>query len=425
MRSHHSILLATAILSMAAALPRDQGAAVPSGDILAGTLGCGGCHAGVAPPANAGPLAAQDPAALFAYLLDPPRPAEGEARMPSFRLDEGEAAALALALASGDPGSEGGDVRRFRAARDAQPAATAEAGARIRDALQCDVCHGGAPAAAAPPLTDAARRLKRDWLQAYLAQPHDVRPFGWQPGAGTRMPDFRLSATEIDTLVAWLDRLSGAQHAGEAPPAPSGHTAATTETLLRERWGCMGCHAWNGAGGRIGPDLARTGARLQPAHVRAILADPGRALASGIMPRPQLPGRDLDRIAALLTNHAPPDSLPTPLSRLANRTAPVPAGEDAVALYGRLCSACHGPAGGGDGWNAPYLRGRPTPHANADTLRVRTDDRLYDGIHAGGRILGGSGDMPAFGGSLEDERIRALVSHLRTLCACEGPAWSR
>jgi mono/diheme cytochrome c family protein len=33
--------------------------------------------------------------------------------------------------------------------------------------------------------------------------------------------------------------------------------------------------------------------------------------------------------------------------------------------------------------------------------------------------------MPAFGATLSSAEIRALVRHIRALCRCEGPAWSR
>jgi mono/diheme cytochrome c family protein len=411
-------------------------AQVPPGDRLAATLGCGACHAGIAAPTSAGAIVARDPAVLLAWLLDPPRGDPGEARMPSFRLTEGEAAALTLAIADGRPGSDGGDARRFRDIIRAHPEATTEAGARIRAALNCDACHGGEVSVVAPPLADVVRRVRPEWLRAFLARPHDVRPLGWLPGTGTRMPDFRLTGEEIDSLTTWFARIGGGAsaavsetvggaRASSAAAAPSTRAAATTLTLMRERWGCMGCHAWNGEGGRIGPDLARTGARLRPEEVDAIVADPDRVLASGIMPRPPLNARDRARIVALLTSADGTGSPSPPLSLLTHATvAPPPSGET-TSSYMKRCSSCHGIGGNGDGWNAVYLRSTPTPHANADSMRVRTDDRLYDGIHAGGRILGGSGDMPAFGGSLDVADVRALVAYLRTLCNCAGPSWSR
>lgn len=58
-------------------------------------------------------------------------------------------------------------------------------------------------------------------------------------------------------------------------------------------------------------------------------------------------------------------------------------------------------------------------------MELRSDDALYDTIAGGGAIMNRSPRMPAFGATLTYGEIRALVSHIRTLCNCEGPAWSR
>ena len=58
-------------------------------------------------------------------------------------------------------------------------------------------------------------------------------------------------------------------------------------------------------------------------------------------------------------------------------------------------------------------------------MSERPDDTLYDGIAGGGYILDKSPLMPAFSQLLSREQIRALVGHIRTLCACEQPAWAR
>lgn len=400
---------------------------VPSeADSLAIRLGCGACHPGIAPPASAGRLdqySQLDPAALFAALLDPPAGTDGAFRMPDFRLTEAEAAALALHLSTAEAGSGDGDTRRFRAVLSANPGANSAAGGALRAAFGCDGCHGAPPAPVGPPLAGLASRLRPTWVRAWLAEPQDIRPFGWRPGSGSRMPDFRLTAAEIDTLATWLELAASADQPRPQPPGE--RTAANTLTLMRERWGCMGCHAWHGDGGRIGPDLALAGERLQPSHIIATLHDPDRAAASGIMPRPLLQPRDLDRIAAVLaTNDFSPVGIP-PLSRLEHPLIDALSGSAAESLYRTHCSTCHGATGTGDGYNARYLRGAPALHADSAAMSIRPDDTLYDGIHAGGRILGGPGDMPAFGGSLPDTAITGLVRHIRALCRCEGPLWSR
>ncbi|MYJ68283.1 MAG: cytochrome c, partial [Gemmatimonadetes bacterium] len=96
-----------------------------------------------------------------------------------------------------------------------------------------------------------------------------------------------------------------------------------------------------------------------------------------------------------------------------------------AALYNAQCAACHGVTGEGDGFNAPFMPVAPTVHADSAAMSLRTDDTLYDGIHGGGWILGKSHRMPAFGASLDDAQKRALVAHIRTLCRCQGPYWSR
>jgi mono/diheme cytochrome c family protein len=58
-------------------------------------------------------------------------------------------------------------------------------------------------------------------------------------------------------------------------------------------------------------------------------------------------------------------------------------------------------------------------------MSKRADDTLFDGIYAGAWVLDGSPRMPAFGQLLATEDIRALVAYIRTLCSCQGPAWSR
>jgi hypothetical protein len=55
----------------------------------------------------------------------------------------------------------------------------------------------------------------------------------------------------------------------------------------------------------------------------------------------------------------------------------------------------------------------------------RSDDALFDTIFSGGYIMNRSNFMPPFGATLTRDEIRGLVGHIRTLCRCQGPAWSR
>ena len=93
--------------------------------------------------------------------------------------------------------------------------------------------------------------------------------------------------------------------------------------------------------------------------------------------------------------------------------------------YAKYCTGCHGADGQGNGFNAAFLPRKPTAHANTAEMSRRPDDTLYDAIHSGGYIVNKSHLMPPWGQSLSSTEIRELVAHIRTLCQCAGPAWSR
>ena len=82
-------------------------------------------------------------------------------------------------------------------------------------------------------------------------------------------------------------------------------------------------------------------------------------------------------------------------------------------LYLGLCATCHGVDGRGS-WRATAFLIRPGDLADAARMREHTDQYLFDIIKNGGAPLGRPG-MPAFGGSLSDDDLRALVAYLRTL----------
>ena len=82
-------------------------------------------------------------------------------------------------------------------------------------------------------------------------------------------------------------------------------------------------------------------------------------------------------------------------------------------LYLGLCATCHGADGRGS-WRATFFLIRPGDFGDAARMRGQTDQYLFDVIKHGGAPLGRPG-MPAFGASLADDDIRALVTYLRTL----------
>lgn len=204
-----------------------------------------------------------------------------------------------------------------------------------------------------------------------------------------------------------------------APALATAVDSAKARALLTKQLPCLGCHTLNGDGGRIGPDLSTVRTRRDPAYIAAMIADPQRVVPGSLMPKTLMPRGTR---SLLLKFFAGVDA-EAQFSSTAATPAPARA-PNGAALYATWCATCHGAAGNGDGPNAKYLPVPPLRHNDATAMQAKSDDQLYDGIAAGGGVMGRSPRMPAFGATLAPTEIRALVAHLRSLCRCSGPAWA-
>src|SRR5262249_31596112 len=142
------------------------------------------------------------------------------------------------------------------------------------------------PTPAAPDLTRTGLRVTQRWLRDYLKQPHAIRPFGFRPGDGSRMPDFRLTDSEADEISAYLASFKeGVAPTGFRPKQLSAYSVLKARLLLTEKLSCLGCHRLGSQGGRIGPDLTMSAARLQPTYVYSVIADPHGTIPHSVMPK--------------------------------------------------------------------------------------------------------------------------------------------
>lgn len=230
-----------------------------------------------------------------------------------------------------------------------------------------------------------------------------------------------MTPSRTRNIVAWLvlswlflPAASGAQEL-------SAFSKRKAEALLKDHLPCLGCHKLNADGGTIGPDLTTVRERRSPAYIAAMVADPQRVVPGSAMPKIPMPDETrtlVTRYLAGLPGTAPDGPLPAP-------PVPPPLAPDGARLYARFCASCHGESGGGDGPNASHMPVKPAAHSSRAVMALRPDDSLYDTIASGGTVMNRSPRMPAFGATLSSAEIRALVRHIRSLCRCEGPGWSR
>jgi mono/diheme cytochrome c family protein len=108
----------------------------------------------------------------------------------------------------------------------------------------------------------------------------------------------QLPANQIWAVIAFLESQGGTVDVtasdipvqastpagGASPQGASGATFAggsTDPQALVNAAGCIGCHKLNGAGGAVGPDLTRVGARRSAQAIRQKILDPASSMTKG------------------------------------------------------------------------------------------------------------------------------------------------
>ena len=185
-------------------------------------------------------------------------------------------------------------------------------GKRVWQKHNCNDCHTilGIGGYYAPDITKVAKYRDKAWLGKFLRDPEGV----WQ--ATRKMPNFRLTDTEVDSLIAFMGWVSEID-TNNWPPKPMMAAAAPEVTgsgVLRSKAtegerlfalrGCPGCHIINGAGGKVGPDLSHIGSSQPDVewHIKH-LKDPRSVHPESAMPAfATLPEDELEALAEYLVS---------------------------------------------------------------------------------------------------------------------------
>lgn len=136
--------------------------------------------------------------------------------------------------------------------------------------LRCAPCHGrNADGGRAPDLTRG--------VYSVGDSDEDLFRVIAEGAAGTEMPDFlsRIGQDNVWRLVAFLRSISKRDSAQMRGNVESG------KALFTGKGQCAQCHAINGQGGRMGPDLTRAGRQRSAKYLRESLTDPNADLTPG------------------------------------------------------------------------------------------------------------------------------------------------
>ena len=84
-------------------------------------------------------------------------------------------------------------------------------------------------------------------------------------------------------------------------------------------------------------------------------------------------------------------------------------------LYATYCSSCHGENGKGDGPASKAFAVHPGDHTNGAIMNKESDEFLSEIISKGGGAVGKSTFMPAWGNTLNEKQISALIAYIRSI----------
>ena len=312
--------------------------------------------------------------------------------------------------------------KKYKTAQKNFPTITVDQGRNIFLSQNCITCHSMESESSwfaknnAPDLSNQTMRTKKQWLQSYLHDPKPIRPHGYYPGTGSRMPNYSLSADEVEGVMTWIGSFSQKISIDHI----SNYQANKVQNLLDSQLSCLGCHKLNEQGGIVGPDLSNAGNRLTDEYIKMALEQPHMVMPESIMPKQILDKKTMQLLQSFIKMQINENNSSSTAYLDLIEYQPYKIGD----LYNANCAVCHGLNGSGDGFTAKHLPVSPGNLSDSKTISQRSDDTLYETLYNGGRIMKKHHFMPSWGLKLSHSEIVYLVNRIRQLCDCDGPEWS-
>jgi mono/diheme cytochrome c family protein len=238
-------------------------------------------------------------------------PGGARAQMPAYSIDDAEALAIGVAVASLRPVRTPGEYLR------APPAGVMPGGStgKVIDRFRCLVCHtvrGEGGTVARVPLDGEGSRVQRPWLESFLRSPVTLRM-----DQSERMPLLGIDDASAKLLASWIETSLTDDRIADGT-APSEEDISRGKELFLDR-GCPSCHVAGGQGTMKGPVLDGARDRLQPGYVAAMLERGSSVVPEQRHPDGTMSHESARAIAAYVCSLELPESLRAPTSRSVSR----------------------------------------------------------------------------------------------------------
>jgi mono/diheme cytochrome c family protein len=200
----------------------------------------------------------------------------------------------------------------------------------------CTGCHKVAgiapPEYIGPDLNRVAEKVTPSWLVSWIRDPREYLP-------KTTMPNYKLTREEAREIASYLMHYRPVQAASDGGAGAGAEKLAETGKLLFSQSRCVSCHALDGKGGTLGPDLGRIGDKIERDWLGPWLGSPQAYFPKTRMPHfnftpPEIAALTEYMLQDLSNGDYPPD--PTVLD---SSSRVVEKGKKLIIKYG--CTGCH------------------------------------------------------------------------------------
>lgn len=289
-------------------------------------------------------------------------------------------------------------------------------GRTLFDEKGCRGCHKfhGIGGVAGPDISTIGRPGHRnpEWLFEHFKDPQKAAP-------GTIMPKYGFTDKEAKALTLYMLSLTDEKITGYYASKKVIPDKSFGRKLFFEK-GCLGCHSLAGSGGKVGPDLTKTGLRRSPGWVFRHFKNPQVVSPGTLMPKFGFSDEESKSLTLFVLGMTTEDILKasSQMKVVSTEALKVKTGASVYKKYG--CGGCHGEKGEGGLKNPNSKAGEVPP---LQYVKMYYPEEALTQIIREGRVPEKKDPkgqepplyMPPWKDVASEEEVDALVSYLYSL----------